>query len=228
MNFRVILLVILVLIFTVSGAYLSVVSFEANSLQTAYGEGNLEITQNTTAGSVPHVVQVTNNGKKPVMVESGQILGSDSSQDLVAAEGKNINQNSSGYIRTYCYEPNQTATPGEKLNPKGKASSEIKHIIDNSKLADTKNTTLTQLQIWIMVSGDNLNLNQGEAQAFAKKQSITTAEMTEELNNARSSLLKFLNITEGEIKDIKTTSSMDLGDLINGFINWIKNAFNIE
>jgi len=227
MNLRVILLVILVLIFTVSGVYLSVLSFEATSLKEAYDNGNLEITLNTTAGTVPHVVMVTNNGKKPVMVESGQILGSESSQDLVAAESKRINQNSSGYIRAYCYEPNQTATPGEKLNPEGKASSEIKHIIDNSNLTNTQNTTLTQLQIWIIVSGDNLNINQGEASALVKKQTISTAEINRQLADARTHLLESLNITEGEIKDIKSDSSIDIGDLINGFIKWIKNAFNI-
>jgi hypothetical protein len=228
MNFRVILLVILVLIFTVSGVYLSVVSFETNSLITAYDEGNLEITQNTTAGSVPHVILVRNGGKKPVMVESGQILRSDNSQDLVAAESKRINQNTSDYVRAYCFEPNQTADPGAKLIPKDKASYEIKHIIDNSNNVDAENSTITQLQIWIIVSDDNVDITKGEVQAFMKKQSITTAEITEELNNARSSLLESLNITEGQIKDINPTSSMDLGDLINGFINWIKNAFNIK
>ncbi len=227
MNFRVILLVILVLIFTLSGVYLSVLSFEATSLKEAYDDGNLEIIQNTTAGTVPHVVLVKNNGKRPVMVESGQVLQSDSSQDLVAAQGKRINQNSSGYIRAYCLEPNQTATPGEKLNPKDKASSEIKHIIDNSNIADTENTTMTQLQIWIIVSGGNVDINKGEASALIKKQAISTSEITRQLDEAKTNLLESLNITEGEIKDIKSNSSIDIGNLINGFINWIKNAFNI-
>ena len=60
---------ILVFIFTVFGVYLSVVSFESNSLITAFNDGNLEITQNTTAGTVPHVLMVVNSVKKPVMVE---------------------------------------------------------------------------------------------------------------------------------------------------------------
>lgn len=227
MNFRVILLVILVLVFTVSGAYLSVASFQANSLKTAYDEGNLEITQNTTAGTMPHIVQVRNGGKKPVMVESGQILGSDDSQDMVAAESKRINQNSSDYIRAYCYEPNQTAVVGAILSPKAKASSEIKYLIDNSDIVDTDNATSTQLQIWILVSGDNVDTTSGEVQAFVRKQSISTSEITSELNDARTSLMESLNITEEEIKGLEPTSSTDLGDLINGFINWIKSAFNI-
>ncbi|HOI71108.1 MAG TPA: hypothetical protein PLC38_02350 [Methanobacterium sp.] len=227
MNFRVILLVILVFIFTVFGVYLSVVSFESNSLITAFNDGNLEITQNTTAGTVPHVVMVVNSGKKPVMVESGQILRSDTSQDLVAAENKMINQNSTDYVKAYCYEPNQTSTPGTQLYPKDKASSDIKQIIDHSNIMDSRNTTSTQLQIWIIVSGNNLDTTAGEAQELVKKQSVSNAEITRELNDARINLLKSLNVTEEEIKNIKPTSSFDIGALIKEFIDWIKKAFNI-
>lgn len=227
MNFRVILLVVLVLIFTVSGVYLNVLSFGANSLKDTYNDGDLEIIQNTTAGTVPHVIMVKNNGKKPVMVEAGQILLSESSQDMVAAESKRVNQNSSSYIRAYCLEPNQTATPGEKLKPKDMASSEIKQIIENSSFADAQNTTRTQLQIWIILSGGNVDITQGEAAALIEKQGINSAEITRQLNDAKTSLIQALNITEGEIKDIKPSSSIGVDDLINGFINWMKNAFNI-
>ncbi len=227
MNFRVILLVVLVLIFTTSGVYLNVLSFGANSLKDTYNDGDLEIIQNTTAGTVPHVVQVKNNGKKPVMVEAGQILLGESSQDMVAAESKRVNQNSSSYIRAYCLEPNQTANPGEKLKPGDKASTEIMHIIDNSNFADTQNTIRSQLQIWIILSGGNVDITQGEASALIKKQGISSAKITGELNEAKTSLIQALNITEGEIKDIKPSSSISIDDLINGFINWMKNAFNI-
>lgn len=227
MNFRVILLVILVFIFTLSGVYLNVVSFGANSLNTAFAEGNVEITQNTTAGTVPHIVKIVNSGKKPVMVESGQILRSDTSQDLVAAENKMIYQNSTDYVKAYCYEPNQTSAPGTQLYPKDRASSDIKQIIDHSNIMDSRNTTSTQLQIWIIVSGDNIDTTTGEVQELVKKQSISNAEITQELNDARINLLKSLNVTEEEIKNIEPTSSIDIGALIKEFIDWIKNAFNI-
>lgn len=227
MNFRVILLVVLVLIFTMSGVYLSVLSFESNSLTDAYKEGDLEIIQNTTAGTVPHVILVKNNGKNPVMVEVGQILESNSSQDLVVAEDKRVSQNSSSYIRAYCLQPNQTATPGEKLEPTEKASSKIKQIIENSNLADTQNATITQLQIWIIVSKDNLNTTSGEASVLLEKEGLTSTEISQLLNDTRSKLVKNLNITEGELKNLKPNSTMDLNEIIDGIINWIKNAFNI-
>ncbi len=230
MNFRVILLVILILLFTMSGIYLSVLSFEATSLKDTYNEGDLEIIQNTSTGTVPHVILVVNKGKKPVMVETGQILESNSSQDLVVAEDRRVNQNSSSFIRAYCFQPNQTATPGTKLIPDDMASSEIKQIIKNSNLADTQNTTRTQLQIWIIVSGNNLNIKSGEASYLIEKQGINNTEISKQLTEAKNNLVKSLNITEGELKNIKPNSSISINDItnwINGFVKWIKNSFNI-
>ena len=231
MNFRVILLVILVLIFTFSGIYLSMLSFDATSLKNSYGKGEVEIIQNTTAGTIPHVILIKNDGKQPIMVESGQILVSNSSQDLVVAEDIRVNQNSSSYIRAYCFEPNQTATPGSKLTPTDKASSDVQQLIKNSNLADPQNTTSTQLQIWILVSGDNVDLNSGEASVLLKNQNNNSTEIVNQLNEAKNNLLKNLNITEDQIKNIKTESTISSSDIvgwINEFINWIKTSFNIS
>jgi len=230
MNFRVILLVILVLIFTFSGIYLSMLSFDATSLKNSYGKGEVEIIQNTTAGTIPHVILIKNDGKQPIMVESGQILVSNSSQDLVVAEDIRVNQNSSSYIRAYCFEPNQTATPGSKLTPTDKASSDVQQLIKNSNLADQQNTTSTQLQIWILVSGDNVDLNSGEASVLLKNQNNNSTEIVNQFNEAKNNLLKNLNITEDQIKNIKTESTISSSDIvgwINEFINWIKTSFNI-
>ena len=230
MNFRVILLVILVLIFTFSGIYLSVLSFEATSLSNSYNNGDVEIIQNTTAGTIPHVILVKNNGKKPIMVETGQILVSENSQDLVVAESKTVNQNSSSYIRAYCFQPNQTAVPGSKLKPTDKASPEVQQIVMNSNLADPQNTTRTQLEIWIIVSRNNVDLNSGEASVL-QNQSINNTEIAAQLNEAKNNLLNNFNITEEELENIKPDNSIGSGDiisLINEFINWIKTSFNIS
>lgn len=231
MNLRVILLVILVLIFTISGIYLSALSFASTSLENSYNNGEVEIIQNTTAGTIPHIILVKNNGKKPIMVETGQILTSNSSQDLVVAEDKKVNQNSSSYIMAYCFQPNQTAVPGSKLKPTDKASTEVKQLITNSNLTNPQNTTRTQLQIWIIVSKDKLDFNSGEASLFIQNQTINSTEITKQLNEARENLIQKLNITEGEIKNIKPDSSVGSTDIIiwtNEFINWIKISFNIS
>lgn len=230
MNFRVILLVLLVTIFTICGVYLSVLSFQANSLKESYIEGDVEIIQNTTAGTVPHVIQVKNSGKKPLMVKIGQILVSNTSQDMVIAEDKWITQNTSSYIRAYCFQPNQSAVPGTKLIPTEMASSQIKQIIANSNLTDTQNTTKTQFEIWIIVTRDNLNITSGEASDLMEKNNSSNINISEQVNEAKNNIIKNFNITEGEIKNIKPNSSIsinDLGNWIIGFINWIKNSFNI-
>jgi ARG and Rhodanese-Phosphatase-superfamily-associated Protein domain len=231
MNFRVILLLILVLIFTLSGIYLSLLSFEATSLKESFNKGEVEIIQNTTAGTIPHVILVKNNGKRPIMVEMGQILASNTSQDLVVAEDKRVNQNSSSYIRAYCFQPNQTASPGTKLSPTDKASNEVKQLITNSNLADAQNTTRTQLQIWIIVSRNNIDLNSGEASLLTQNQSINNTEITTQLNEARTDLIKNLNLTDEELKNIKPESAIGSDDIIgwiNEFINWIRTSFNIS
>lgn len=232
MNIRVILLVLLVIIFTLGCVLFSFISFDSNSLKDAYQEGNVEIIQNTAAGTVPHLVVIKNTGKKPLVIETGQVLTSNSSQDLVVAQNKKINQNSSAEVKAYCFQPGQKAISGSKLIPSDKASSQITKVIQNSNLNDKNNATQTQLQIWILVSQDNVNLNSGEASALVEKQEITSAKILQELSDARSNLIKSLNITTGDLKNKSNDSSSnifsDIYNLITGFINWIINSFGIK
>lgn len=231
MNFRVILLIIIVIVFTIGGILISLMSFEANSLKEAYGQGTVDIIQNTTAGTVPHTITVKNNGKKPLMIEKGQILISSTSQDLVVAEDKQINQNSSSLVKAYCFQPNQSAVPGSKLIPSDKASTQIIQIIDNSNPSDLQNATKTQIQIWIIVSKDNINPNTGEASSFLERHQISSGDLLQQISEARNNLIKGLNVTAGEIKNINQTSAPpsinDAINWINQFINWIKNSFGI-
>ena len=232
MNIRAILLVLLVIIFSLGCVLFSFMSLDSNSLKDAYQEGNVEIIQNTTAGTVPHVIEIKNTGKKPLMVETGQILTSNSSQDMVVAQNKKINQNSSAEVKAYCFQPGQKAIPGSKLIPSNKATSQIKEVIKNSNLLDKNNATQTQLQIWILVSQDNVNLSSGEAIALMEKQEITSAKILQELSDARNNLIKTLNITTEDLKNMGNNSSSnilnELYNLITEFINWIKNSFGIQ
>lgn len=232
MNIRAILLVLLVILFSLGCVLFSFMSFDSNSLKDAYQEGNVEIIQNTTAGTVPHVIEIKNTGKKPLMVETGQILTSNSSQDMVVAQNKKINQNSSAEVKAYCFQPGQRAIPGSKLIPSNKATSQIKEVIKNSNLLDKNNATQTQLQIWILVSQDNVNLSSGEAIALMEKQGITSAKILQELSDARNNLIKTLNITTEDLKNMGNNSSSnilnELYNLITEFINWIKNSFGIQ
>lgn len=228
MNFRVILLVLVVLVFTAGGTYINVHSFEESSLENTFNAGNLEIIQNTSAGTVPHIVQVKNTAKKPVKVDVGQIFGSNTAQDMVIAEEKVVNQDSSIYIRAYCYEPYQEAKPGEKLRPTGKASTELLDVINSANLADNNATLIAQLKIWIIASGDNLTTNKGEVQVLLGNYSYYQTQQL--INQTRTNLAQNLNVTEEELKNIRPLSSVDLNPLnwIRGFFRWMNKAFNIS
>ncbi len=81
-----------------------------------------------------------------------------------------MNQNSSSYHKAYCFQPNQTATPGAKLKPTDKASAEIKKIIKNTNLSDNQNTTQNTTANMDMVSKNNLKIDTGEASVLLEKQ----------------------------------------------------------
>jgi len=130
------------------------------------------------------VILVKNNGKKPLMVKIGQILTSNTSQDLVVAEDKWITQNSSSHVKAYCFQPSQSATPGTKLIPTEMASSEIQQIITESNLEDTQNTTKTQLEIWIIVTGNKINVDSGEAASLMDKKGINNTEITVQVRSS--------------------------------------------
>ncbi|HTX60843.1 MAG TPA: hypothetical protein VMC48_00895, partial [Methanobacterium sp.] len=107
---------------------------------------------------------------------------------------------------------------------------EIKKLIENSNPADPQNSTRTQLQIWIIVTGGNLNYTSGEASALTQKLGVNSTDINNQITEARANLVQVLNITEGEIKNLSPNSStgIDVVSWINEFINWFKNSFNIS
>lgn len=236
MNFRVLLLIFLVFLFFIGTVIFSFRTFETNSLNQAYQDGSVELIQNTQAGTVPHIVTIKNNGKQPLTVRTGQILTSNNSQDLVVAEDKRIDKNSSANVKAYCFEPKQKAAPGSKLAPSNQASQQITAIINNSNLSNIQNTTQTQLQIWILVSGNEVNINSGETSAFIEKQDLSNANILQELSDAKDNLITSLNISTNDLKTINQTSFQNnsgdifnwINSLINEFITWIKTSFGIQ
>ena len=226
MNLRVILLVFVIFIFAIGFGVMSYSQSLGVPLKQAYDEGKVTIVQNTTAGTVPHVVVVHNNGTKPVKLQKGDILKSNSSQDLVIAENDKVPQNSTGNVSAYCFEPGQEAVQGAKLSPSATtASTQIKQIIDNSNPSDLQNATSTQLQIWTVVSGGNLNIYSGEPAALVDNQGITFSKLRQELANARSSVMTMFNVNSEGLTNLSqnsTTTSSGVQGVFNDFMSWIK------
>jgi hypothetical protein len=232
MNLRVILLVFIIFIFAVGFGVMSYSESLGIPLKQAYDNGKVTVVQNTTAGTVPHVVTIKNNDTKPVKVQKGDILKSNSSQDLVIAENSNIPENSTENINAYCFEPTQQAVVGAKLQPSSNtASSQIKQIITDSNPSDIQNATSAQLQIWTVVSGGNLTIYSGEPAALVDKQGITFFKLRQELTDAKSSVMSMFNVTSDGLENLTqqstTTSSGDVQSLFNGFIDWIKGSLGI-
>jgi hypothetical protein len=235
MNLRVILLVFVVILFVLISILISFISFENNSLSQGYQDGNVQIIQSTPPGTIPHIIIVKNNGKKPVMVESGQILTSNISQNLVVAEDTLVEQNSSESVKAYCYEPNQSAVPGSNLTPSSQASAPVETIIKNSNPSNIQNATLTQLQIWILVTKDNVNINSGEAPSLVQTQQISDSQLNQDISNAQNNLITTFNISSSEIGNLNQTSSQinlnyiitDAYNWINIFVNWVRNSLGI-
>lgn len=235
MNLRVILLVFVVILFLLVSILISYVSFETNSLSQGYQEGNVQIIQSTPPGTIPHIIIVKNNGKKPVMIESGQILTSNISQNLVVADDEVVEQNSSESVKAYCFEPNQSAVPGSNLIPSSQASSQVKTLIANSNPNNIQNATQTQLEIWILVTRDNVNVNSGEASSLVQKQQISYSQLNQDISTAKNNLITSFNISSSEIGNFNQTSSqINLNYIINNafkwiniFVDWVRSSLGI-
>ncbi|KAF5073616.1 ARPP-1 family domain-containing protein [Methanobacterium aggregans] len=234
MNFRVILLVSIIVIFAaVFGvmSYSGTGEIEGISLDQAYDQGDVVIIQSTSAGTVPHVVKVQNNGKNTLKIEKGELLKSNDSQDLVTAEDKQVTAQSTANIKAYCFEPAQRAYSGMKLESAGTASDAIKEIVDNSNPSDVQNATDAQLKIWTIFSGGDLNIYTGEPVALANKQNIRFSKLKEDADTAKSEVMAQFGVTQDEIATLNQTttssSSSSLSDMWNNFNDWVKNLTGI-
>ncbi len=238
MNFRAVILLVIILIFAVGFGLMSFTSYDATPLNNAYQSGKVNITQNTEAGTIPHQVIINNTDTKPVSVEKGDVLVSNSSQDLVIAENKKIAPNSSETVNAYCFEPQQKASPGAKLVPNNQSSNMVKKVIEDSDPSNQQNATQAQLQIWTLVSGGNVDVYTGEAPAVVEKGNIYYYQLSQNLTNAKNDVMTKFNITADQIRNINITAIQNntgdisnwfggLMDWLNGFIEWIKNLTGI-
>ena len=163
MNIRLVFLIFVIVIFAAGTGFLSYSQSTGISLTQAYTDGNVVITQNTSAGSIPHHVNITNNGNEPINVQIGDVLISNSSQNLVIAQNKTLKIKIQRIlVSAYCIQPSQRAVPGVKLNVNGTSSNAVKQVIEGSNIKDLSNATNAQVQIYILTSGVNFNIYSGE------------------------------------------------------------------
>jgi hypothetical protein len=229
MNIRIILVVIVVMVFALGSGTISLISGSGITLKQAYDDKNVKIIQNTAAGTIPHNFTLKNNGTRPVVVDKGVVLTNDYSQDLVIIEDKKINPKTSATIKAYCFEPDQKAIPGAKLNPSSMVSSEIMEIIDSSNPSDLPNATESQLQIWIVVDQGEVNASTGEAAAVVRTQKIHFYQMRQNLTTARNHVISRFNLTSEGLQNLESTSESNTGNIpaINNFLSWLRSSLNM-
>jgi len=231
MNFRVIFVIFLVLAFTFGLGTLSYSMSGGIPIKKAYDEGKVQIIQNTTAGTVPHVVLVKNNGADSVKVEEGDLLLSVTSQNLVIAEDKKILPESSIKVMAYCFEPDQSAKSGSKLTASGKASVAIQDIIANSDPSNSVEAYKTQLQIWVVAGKGEVNPYLGEAPKLVDKQGISYSELRQDISDAKMEVMSHFNVKSEEIGNLtqnQTENSLELvQNWINDILNWIRDSLGI-
>jgi hypothetical protein len=222
MSIRLVLLIFVIVIFAAGTSFLSYTQSTGIPLAQAYTDGNVVITQVTPAGSIPHQVNITNNGNEPINVQIGDILISNSSQNLVIAQNETVNKNSSDIVSAYCIQPSQRAVPGVKLNANGTSSNAVKQVIEGSNPNDLTNATSTQVQIFILTSGVNFYMYSGEPVAEVSNQSITYTKYRQLVTAASAALATRFNVTVNNIGNINQNQTSNSTDSVNGFLNWVK------
>ena len=227
MSIRLVFLIFLIVAFAAGTGFISYSQSTGISLKQAYDNGNLVITQNTSAGTVPHQVNLVNSGNDPVKVKVGDILVTNSSQDLVVAENRTVEKNSTVLVVAYCIEPSERAISGTKFAVGNPAPDAVKEIIYGSNTKDIANATSAQVQIWILATGNNLNIYSGEPVAMVETQNLTYTQLRQIVEDGKTSISTRYNIGVNEIKNLNLNETSNSSGVINGFLSWLKTSTGI-
>ena len=227
MNIRLVFLILVIVVFASWTGFESYSQSTGLPLAQAYSEGFVNITQNTSAGTVPHQVNISNNGKDPIKVVVGDVLSSESSQDLVIAENKTIKKNSTNIVSAYCLDPSQRALPGVKLKTNGTSSDAIKQVIYGSNINDINNATNAQVQIWILTAGVNFNIYSGEPVALVETQKMNYTNFRQIVSSAKSAISTRFNVSVDNIKNLNQNGTTNSSVGLDGFLTWLKDTTGI-
>jgi hypothetical protein len=232
MNFRIILVVFVILAFATFAGALNFISEQGINLEQAYREGSVKITQETPAGTIPHQVNVVNKGKDSLEVQKGYILSSNTSQNLVIAQDQVISPGSNASVLAYCIEPEQKAKEGSQLTVPGKAPQMVQDIIINSNPQNPSDALNTQIKLWVLLNGEKFNLYQGESLYIIKEQGLSSSNMRENISAAKVEIMSQFNLTNEQFISLSNNSSIlnnssitNSQSWIDQLINWIKGYF---
>ncbi len=229
MNIRVVSVVLVILVFALVSGLLSYSVSGGIPLKDAYGNGNIQVIQESAAGTVPHEVTIINNGNSDIKVKKGDVLTSTVSQDLVIAEDTHISSKSNETVKAYCLYPSPRAVVNTKLLPVNNTYNAVTRVINNSNPSDPQSAMKAQLQIWIITTGGNLSPYTGEPVAVVDTQNITWKQLRQNISSAKSDVMTMFNVAENQIGSLNQTQSSpgQTQSGISSIINWIKGSLGI-
>ncbi|MDD3985541.1 MAG: hypothetical protein PHY59_06605 [Methanobacterium sp.] len=216
MNMRLVFSIFLIVLFAIGFGFISYSQSTGKPLNEVYSTGNIVITQNTSAGTVPHIINIVNNGQDHVKVEVGDVLISQSSQDLVIAENKTINKNTTNTVFAYCLDPSKRAIPSVILKFNGTSTNAIKQTIMCSNINDINSSTNAQAQIWILKAGVDFNIYTGEPVAMVELQKINYTTLRQIVSDAKTAIATRFNINVNSIDELNQNNTSNTG--IDGLI----------
>lgn len=203
MNIRVAGIVFIVVLFTLTSGYMSYSVSSGDALNEVYNKENIQVIQSTSAGTVPHEVNVKNNGNNAIKVKKGEVLESSVSSNMIIAEDKTVEPNSNETVKAYSLEPSERVNVGSKLLPVNTTYDSLNQIIDESDPSNKQSALNTQLEIWIIMSGGNLNPYTGEPVAVVEKNNIKWTELRQNISDAETSIKNTFNVNESQISSLK-------------------------
>ena len=203
MNIRVAGIVLIVILFALTSGYMSYSISGGEALNKVYNKENIQVTQSTSAGTVPHEVNVKNSGNDTIKVKKGEVLTSSISPDMIIAEDKTVEPTSDETVKAYSLEPSKRVNVGSKLLPVNTTYDSLNQVISESNPSDAKSVLNTQLEIWIIMSGGNLNPYTGEPVAVVEKNDIKWTKFRQNILDAKTSVMNTFNVNESEISSLK-------------------------
>lgn len=203
MNIRVTGIVFIVILFALTSGYMSYSISGGEALNEVYKKENIQVIQSTSAGTVPHEVNVKNNGNNAIKVKKGEVLSSSVSPDMIIAEDKTVESKSNEKVKAYSLEPSKRVNVGSKLLPVNTTYDSLNQIISESDPSNKQNAINTQLKIWIIMSEGNLNPYTGEPVDMVEKNDITWSKLRQNISDAKTNIMNTFNVNEGEISNLK-------------------------
>ncbi|MGF7118430.1 hypothetical protein [Methanobacterium oryzae] len=227
MNIRVTGIVLIVILFALTSGYMSYSVSSGDALNEVYNKENIQIIQSTSAGTVPHEINIKNNGNNAIKVKKGEVLSSSISPDMILAEDKTIVPNSNETVKAFSLEPSKRVNVGSKLLPVNTTYDSLNQVINEFNSSDKQSAINTQLEIWIIMSGGSLNPYTGEPVDMVEKNDITWSKLRQNISDAKTNIMNTFNVNESEVSNLKNKDINAGQTWIDNISDYIKSSLGI-